>query len=242
MLGMKPVIGIPAQFSEERRDYRTKFCYIDALVLAGGIPILLPACNCPESIDLLLPSIDGILLPGGADVDPFLYGEEPRRELGLVQTRNDLFEIHFLQEARAAHKPIFCICRGIQVLNVAFGGTLYQDIPSQLPESLRHYQTPTDRKEPTHTVDIVKGSYLYEAYGEERIRVNSFHHQAIKDVAEGFTVSARSRDGLVEAIEARQEHILGVQWHPEELYQSLPEHFALFTQLVEAAREGAGFV
>ena len=214
MLANKPIIGISTPYHEESRGYRITHCYGDAVVAAGGIAVMIPAANSKEDTERLLPCLDGILIPGGPDVDPFLYGEEPARE---------------------AHKPILCVCRGIQVLNVAFGGTLYQDLPSQLPESLRHSQIPVDRREPTHTVDVEKDSYLFRAYGKETIRVNSFHHQAVKDVAPGFTVSARARDGLVEAIEICEEHILGVQWHPEEMVRRYPEHLELFRQLVRAS-------
>lgn len=235
MLANKPIIGISTPYHEESRGYRITHCYGDAVVAAGGIAVMLPAANSKEDTERLLPCLDGILIPGGPDVDPFLYGEEPKQGLGAVIPANDQFEIHLIRAAREAHKPILCVCRGIQVLNVAFGGTLYQDLPSQLPESLRHSQIPVDRREPTHTVDVEKDSYLFRAYGKETIRVNSFHHQAVKDVAPGFTVSARARDGLVEAIEICEEHILGVQWHPEEMVRRYPEHLELFRQLVRAS-------
>ena len=144
--------------------------------------------------------------------------------------------MHLLKAARAAHKPILCVCRGVQVLNVTFGGTLIQDIPSQLPEALRHMQIPVDRADPTHSVDIVKDSYLYDAFGNETVLTNSFHHQCINKVAPGFSVSAKARDGVIEAIELKEERILGVQWHPEEMVHAHPEHLGLFKRLVDAAK------
>ena len=138
MLNRKPVIGISAVLYEATRDYRITHSYAEAVAETGAIPVMLPACLPPEDVDALLPGIDGLLIPGGADVDPLLYGEEPRQGLGLTKTSNDLFEIRLLKAAREAHKPILCVCRGEQILNVAFGGTLYQDLPSQLPDSLRH--------------------------------------------------------------------------------------------------------
>ena len=235
MLVNKPVIGISAPLHPESRGYRVSHCYADAVAAAGGLPILIPAADSPEDVDSLLPSLDGILIPGGPDVDPLFYGEEPRQGLGLVIRSNDLFEMNFLRAARTAHKPILCVCRGMQVLNVTFGGTLIQDIPTQIPGALRHMQIPVDREEPTHSVDIQKNTYLYEVYGTETILTNSFHHQCIQEVAPGFSVSAKARDGVIEAIEAKEERILGVQWHPEEMVHSRPEHFGLFRQLVKAA-------
>ena len=236
MLANKPVIGISAPLHPESRGYRISHCYADAVTEAGGIALLLPAVTAPEDVELLLQNLDGVLIPGGPDVDPLFYGEEPRQGLGLVIRSNDVFEMHLLKAARAAHKPILCVCRGVQVLNVTFGGTLIQDIPSQLPEALRHMQIPVDRADPTHSVDIVKDSYLYEAFGTETVLTNSFHHQCINKVAPGFSVSAKARDGVIEAIEVKEERILGVQWHPEEMVHAHPEHLRLFKQLVDAAK------
>ena len=236
MLANKPVIGISAPLHPESRGYRISHCYADAVTEAGGIALLLPAVTAPEDVELLLQNLDGVLIPGGPDVDPLFYGEEPRQGLGLVIRSNDVFEMHLLKAARAAHKPILCVCRGVQVLNVTFGGTLIQDIPSQLPEALRHMQIPVDRADPTHSVDIVKDSYLYDAFGNETVLTNSFHHQCINKVAPGFSVSAKARDGVIEAIEVKEERILGVQWHPEEMVHAHPEHLGLFKQLVDAAK------
>ena len=236
MLANKPVIGISAPLHPESRGYRISHCYADAVTEAGGIALLLPAVTAPEDVELLLQNLDGVLIPGGPDVDPLFYGEEPRQGLGLVIRSNDVFEMHLLKAARAAHKPILCVCRGEQILNVTFGGTLIQDIPSQLPEALRHMQIPVDRADPTHSVDIVKDSYLYDAFGNETVLTNSFHHQCINKVAPGFSVSAKARDGVIEAIEVKEECILGVQWHPEEMVHAHPEHLGLFKQLVDAAK------
>lgn len=236
MLAKKPIIGISASYHPESRGYRVSHCYADAIAAVGGIPVLIPAAVSPEDAELMLPGLDGILIPGGPDVDPLFYGEEPRQGLGLVIRSNDLFEMHLLKAARAAHKPLFCVCRGVQILNITFGGTLIQDIPSQLPNTLRHMQVPVDRREPTHSVDILKNTSLYEVYGTETILTNSFHHQCIQEVAPDFTVSAKARDGVIEAIEVKEEHILGVQWHPEEMVQAYPEHLGLFRQFVKAAQ------
>lgn len=235
MLNNKPVIGISALLYEASRDYRITHSYAEVMTDAGGIPVLLPAAMPPEDAEALLPGLDGLLIPGGADVDPLLYGEEPRRELGLTKRSNDVFEIRLIRAARAAKLPILCVCRGEQVLNVAFGGTLYQDLPSQLPESFRHQQTPTDRCDATHSLDLEPGSLLASIYGCEQLRVNSFHHQAVREPAPGFAVSARARDGVVEAIEIREERILGVQWHPEAMALAHPEQRLLFRWLVTAA-------
>ncbi len=235
MISKKPLIGISVPFHSESRGYRIPHGYGDAVVAAGGIAVLLPAANTKEDTELLLPGLDGILIPGGPDVDPFFYGEEPQRGLGPVIASNDEFEIHLIRAAREAHKPILAICRGVQILNVSFGGTLYQDIPTQIPESIQHDQGLTDRKEPAHRVGICRDSCLFKAYESETARVNSFHHQAVKKVAPGFSISAKAGDGIVEAIEIPEEHILGVQWHPEEMYEMHPEHLSLFRQLVDVS-------
>lgn len=236
MLNDRPLIGVSAPYTESTRDYRSSFFYEDAITAAGGIAVLVPSANDPEAIRSLLSVLDGLVIPGGADVDPIFYGEEPVKGLGYFKTSNDEFEIDLIRTARAMHKPILCVCRGMQILNVAFGGSLYQDLPSQRPECIQHWQAPLDRVDVFHSMDIEEGSYLYEAYGKKSFRVNSFHHQAVKTVAPGFTASAHARDGIVEAIEVKEEHILGVQWHPEALYLSHPEHHCLFRQLISACR------
>lgn len=236
MLNQKPVIGISAVLYDESRDYRITRSYAEAVTESGALPLMIPSCMPQEDVEALLPELDGLFIPGGADVDPLLYGEEPRQALGLTKNANDRFEIHLLKVARRAHKPILCVCRGEQILNVAFGGTLYQDLPSQYPNALRHQQTPVGRNDPTHSIEITRPSLLFEIFGTERTVVNSFHHQAVKDLAHGFTVSARAKDGVIEAIEIPEEHILGVQWHPEAMYLVHSEHQALFRWLAEAAR------
>lgn len=235
MLADKPVIGISAPLHPESGGYRINSDYADAVVAAGGIPVLFPAALPAGDAELLLSGIDGVLIPGGPDVDPLFYGEEPLQGLGLVIRSNDAFEMHLLKSSRDAHIPILCVCRGVQVLNVTFGGTLIQDIPSQIPGSLRHMQLPVDRSEPSHSVELVKGSCLCEVYGKETILTNSFHHQCIRDVAPGFSVTARAKDGVIEAIERREEQIIGVQWHPESMFRAHPEHLGLFRQLVSFA-------
>lgn len=237
MSNHRPIIGVSAPYTDATKDYRASFYYEDAIVAAGGIAVLVPSANNSACIEELLGTLDGILIPGGADVDPFFYGEEPVRGLGLIKASNDAYEINLIRTARAMHKPILSVCRGMQILNVAFGGTLYQDLPTQRPECLSHWQAPVDRTEVYHSVDIAEGSYLFEAYGEKTVRANSFHHQAVKDVAPGFTVSARARDGIIEAIEVKEERILGVQWHPEALHISHPEHLRYFKHFVEACKK-----
>ena len=236
MLNNKPVIGISAVLYEASRDYRITHSYAEAVTEAGAVAVMIPACMPQEDVDALLYRLDGLLIPGGADVDPLLYGEEPHRCLGLTKNTNDRFEIRLLRAARLAQMPILCVCRGEQILNVAFGGTLYQDIPSQLPDALRHRQTPVDCSDATHTLELTRPSLLFEIFGSEQLAVNSFHHQAVKDLAPGFSVSARARDGIVEAIEIPEENILGVQWHPEAMYLAHSEQHALFCWLAEASR------
>jgi putative glutamine amidotransferase len=239
----KPIIGITANsfFAESgtlpgtERVY-VNYSYIHSVWRAGGIPILLPTLRSDADTAEQLARIDALILSGGGDINPLLFGEEPDVKLDFVLADRDDYEITLTQLAYQSGKPILGICRGIQVLNVAFGGNLYQDIYSQAANcSLKHSQS-ARRDFAGHTVDIVSGSLLHDILGTTSMPVNSFHHQAVKDVAAGFIVTARSRDGIIEAIEKPGESLLlGVQWHPEMLVDSYPVMLDLFKRLVKEA-------
>ena len=212
--------------------------YVRAVLAAGGIPILLlPEYSPEESIDLF-GECDALLLTGGEDVDPACYDATPHSKLGTVDRRRDANELAVVADARARDLPILAICRGIQLLNVAYGGSLIQDLPSQRPSAIEHNPaTPRDRV--AHLVTIAEGTRIGQILEAAEFSANSFHHQAIDRVGEGLLVTARAPDGVIEAVESGDplEWIVGVQWHPEELaFTTSAEDLRLFAAMVTAAR------
>lgn len=189
--------------------------YIDVLEQIGLTPVLITPAHSAASIDALVDTCCGLVLSGGEDVEPARYGEEPSPALGAVEPTRDEMELRAVSCGLRREMPILGICRGLQLLNVYFGGTLYQDLATERPGELLHEQTePWGRRSHGATVD--PDSLLHGIVGQERLRINSFHHQAIRDLAAGLRVSARADDGLVEAIEHLElPWVLGVQWHPE---------------------------
>ena len=242
---MKPIIGITCSLWAQKEKWvhqegRTfdhlKREYYQRVEACGGLPMLLPNVDRDETLDGLLTRIDGLLLSGGDDIDPACYDEPRLFEPSIIHPHRDRVEIELARRARELGRPVFGICRGIQLINVAFGGSLYQDT------SLRPGTSPHNSGQPYipvhHEVIIAKGTRLHNLAGRERVTVTSTHHQHLKRVAEGFTVSATAPDGVVEAIErvSGNEHLIAVQWHPE----SLPDEIfsrALFEDFIEAARE-----
>jgi putative glutamine amidotransferase len=188
----------------------------------------------------MLDRLDALVLSGGVDVDPALYGEPRHATVTRVVPERDAFEIALVDEALRRELPLLAICRGHQVLNVARGGTLYQDIPSQIPGA-GHHDRDSARWEYCHDVDVLPGTRLREVLGRDKVAVNSFHHQAVKDVGRGLVVSARGAgDGVVEAIEdPTRRFALGVQWHPESFWDQPRTFQALFEAVVRAARDRA---
>lgn len=231
---MAPIIGIA--MSRDEHGFRLGEEYVQAVEAAGGVAIGIPPVHDVERVLTHSAYLHGILLPGGNDVDPNLYGEEILPENGPLEPVRDRFELPLARWALAQGVPILGICRGMQVLNVAAGGTLYQDIPSQTGTRLQHRQK-APRYYATHSVDIIEGSLLARALGVTTTRVNTFHHQAVHKVAPGFVPSARATDGIVEAIE-KPDHpfALGVQWHPEAMQKEDAVQAALFSHFLSAAR------
>lgn len=219
------------------RYVRADLDYVEGVTQAGGVPLVLPPIA--GSAETLIEGIDGLLLSGGSDLHPGYYGEEPLPELDVTIPERDEFEMELLEHALARKMPIFGICRGLQVLNVVYGGTLYQDLPSQLGEGINHRQT-TPKSQPTHEIMVDKASNFAEVVASPLVKVNSYHHQAIKDLAEKFAVCARSSDGVIEAVEARDldDHwLVGVQWHAEAMRDAGAEHRSLFEAHVFASEE-----
>jgi putative glutamine amidotransferase len=229
------LIGITIGYDARRAGLMTlREDYVRSVETAGGLPVVL-APGKPADAATLLDRVSGLLLSGGSDVDPDLYGEAPHAKLGRVVRERDLFEIALCREALERDLPVLAICRGHQVLNVATGGTLIQDIPSQIPRAEDH-DPERERWEAAHDVRILPKTRLHSILGMDTVAVNSFHHQAIKALGEGLVVSATAvDDGVIEGIEMpRRRFVVGVQWHPEGFWNRRDGFHSLFDALVGA--------
>ncbi len=217
--------------------YRVSSDYSIAVEATGGTPILLPLRS--QSIPSLIDMVDGFLFSGGADLDPSLYGDESvHPETYGVDDERDSFELELMRAAIAADKPVLCICRGIQVLNVAYGGSLVQHIPDDIADPLTHRQfhanIPADQ--PSHTVAVASGSLLESVYGVSTLQVNSLHHQAVSEAGDGLGVDGVAPDGVIEAMSLPDAaFVLGVQWHPEMMQSADPLQLKPFEALTRAA-------
>ncbi len=210
--------------------------YLRSLEGAGAVPMALPArpaCDAGRVLD----GLDGLLLSGGADVDPALYGQDPHPALRRIERERDEFELALVREALRRDRPVLAICRGQQVLNVAMGGTLHQDIPSEWELAAAH-DAPGERWDRSHEIEVLAQSRLRAILGRDRVGVNSMHHQAVDRLGDGLTVAARSPvDGVVEALEApAARFVLAVQWHPESFWNQPDSFQCLFNAHAEACR------
>ncbi len=233
---MKPVIGITA-FVEDDLSTHLNAAYSKSIIAAGGIPLIIPL-GVEEDAAQILALTDGLLLSGGYDVHPFLFGAEPSPKLGKIHPARDTVELALIEAAFIRKMPIFGICRGIQILNVALGGTLYQDIDSDhfSTKLLKHAQQ-SGRDVATHYVQIIADNLLATILEQEKVAVNSFHHQAVNVLAEKLKVAAKSSDGIIEAVVHEDlPFCLAVQWHPEEMAIAGEENAKkLFSAFVEAS-------
>lgn len=231
----RPRIGITIDADDAEGSYRLPRAYPDAVLSAGGLPLLLPQGDAAAT-GAWLSLCDGIVIAGGAfDIAPERYGEKRRPGLGPVNEGRTGFEWALCQSALAAGLPLLGVCGGMQLLNVVRGGTLHQDLRSEL--GLSHEQPPP-KDAPSHEVEIVSGTLLAGLVGPEPLRANSTHHQAVDRPGAGVLVSARACDGVVEAIELPEHSFaLGVQWHPEAVARHEPRHAAIYRGLVAAARD-----
>jgi len=210
--------------------------YSSAVHHCGGAPILIPTVQNHDSLQSICERLDGLILTGGPDVDPHFYGEEPLPRLGEVDEAIDLTELSVVKIALQQDLPVLGICRGIQVLNVSEGGTLYQDIPSQVKESINHLQK-KDKRVNAHHVRIDGNTLLHSIFKRKKIRVNSRHHQAIKDLAPSLIATAWAQDGLIEAVEnSSKSFAIGVQWHPEGTWEKDPFSKKLFHSFIRASK------
>ncbi|MGN7476683.1 gamma-glutamyl-gamma-aminobutyrate hydrolase family protein [Solibacillus silvestris] len=210
---MKPIIGLTMYDFDKKLDINN--AYLTSIEQAGGIPVCIPNAT-KENAEALLNIIDGLVLIGGADIDPLLFGEEPHRHIGSVVRKRDDSDILLMNEAYNRQMPILGICRGQQIMNVALGGTIIQDIPSQMENALLHKQS-SKRAELAHTVEVATPKFK-TIFGEDSFRVNTFHHQSVGQLGKGLVVSAIAKDGIIEGIEHESHpYCVAVQWHPEEL-------------------------
>lgn len=241
---MKPRIGITSNylfdnakgFEGSKRIYVNQD-YVDCVRKAGGIPVILAISDTHDEINAQLETIDGLIVMGGYDVSPYFYNEDPLPECGYTNQEVDYYYLNIITRAAARNIPVFGICKGIQSMNVAFGGTLYQDIETQIPNAIKHVQN-TQRYYPSHAILVEKDSFLYDITGSETL-VNSYHHQAVKDVASGFKVTAKAKDGVVEMIEYEGDRFLkAVQFHPEMMGSSdHQEMLDIFRKFIDACQK-----
>lgn len=212
--------------------------YVDSVIQNGGIPYIIPFNEDPAVTAEQISNVDGLILSGGHDIDPRLYGEESQQKIGMIWPERDQFDMRLLTGAEESHLPILGICRGAQLINVVHGGSLYQDLSYREEQTLKHNQghTPTLA---TQTADLSTGSYLARLFDKREIAVNSFHHQLIKNLGKGLTIAAQAKDGVVEAFENEDASIIGVQWHPEMLHRNVKMMNKLFADLIrKAMKEG----
>jgi putative glutamine amidotransferase len=236
----EPLIGITSGY----RNIEVKYLhsclvrkYTQAIINAGGIPVILPA-NLPTSrIATLLPKLDGILFSGGDDINPQLYGEDQLPETKKTLNERDEIESVLLKSCLEQGTPVFGICRGLQIINVVLGGSLYQHIQAQHPGVIQHDRHDELREKRHHSVSVTPGSHLARLTGKTTLKVNTLHHQGIRNLAKGLDIGAKcSEDGLIEAVEkSDQRFFLAVQWHPEELTEYL-EQRNLFEGFVKACQ------
>jgi putative glutamine amidotransferase len=242
----RPVIGIAMQSLEAVPGERPPCWimgqrYVRVLVNEGAVPWLIPLLDDEETLRRIYDQLDGVFLTGGVDVDPANYGESKLELCGQTDPPRDWTEMRLVRWALADHKPVLGVCRGIQVINVAAGGTLFQDVMGQRPHAIKHDYFPSpgghQRHDLVHGILVTEDSHLAQIMGTANVQVNSMHHQGIKDLAPGLVPSAVAPDGLIEGVErSNGQFFIGVQWHPEELTETSPPMRRLFRAFLDAAR------
>ena len=234
----KPLILIPTPIQDkDKLRFTMRATYVNSVIAAGGVPLCIPTALDEQALRAVYDTCEGVLLTGGDDVDPAAFGEEAHEKTAGIDLQRDEAEFLLTRWAAQDDKPTLAICRGIQAMNVALGGSLIQDIPSQWKNPQTHdgnYYGPS-RDDIHHTVCVEPGTKLAEVLGAGDVGTNSFHHQSLKRVADGLVVTARSKDGIVEAVEMPDKRFfVGVQWHPEEMAATHANMMRLFTQFVAA--------
>lgn len=241
---MKPVIGISGSFlinsGSNFVGYKRSYVnddYIKSVINSGGIPLILPFNENVEATVEMVKVVDAVILSGGHDVDPIHYGEEPLLKLGLTSPERDEFDMALYKEAIRLKKPVMGICRGFQIINVINGGSLYQDLSYANFVKINHDQRDGSNRL-THSINVEDGMFLKNVK-DNKYRVNSFHHQILKDVAKDFVVSGKSEDGVVEAIQKinDDEFVIGFQWHPEMLSEYDENAKYIFDEFIKVVKD-----
>ena len=228
-----PIIGVSANINSGKLEINDQ--YFNALTVSGAIPFLLPYTDDESITEAACSLCDGFLLSGGVDIDPAYYGEERLHECGETIPARDKGEMALLKHILASGKPIMAICRGAQILNVALGGTLWQDISTQYETAITHRMPPGT--EVAHNVNVIKGTPLYDIIGYERFDINTIHHQAVKTLGAGLVASAVADDGIIEAYYHEGErYIRAYQWHPERIYPISKESAPIFADFINACK------
>ena len=229
-----PIIAILAQIDDEKNT-KLASAYTEAIEGCGGVPLIFPYTENEDTVDALVKLCDGFLFSGGTDIDPSAYGEQRSPSCNVSEVYRDRLELAVFRKAFAAGKPIMGICRGIQLINVALGGTLYQDIPSEYETNLVHRQTEA-KNMPSHSAFAEAGAPLEVLVRKTRITANSFHHQALKNLGKGLGVMAVAEDGIIEAVyHTEHPYLRAYQWHPERLWKTDADNKILFEDFIKAA-------
>jgi len=233
---MRPVIGLVPLYDDEKDSYWMLPGYMKVLEECGAFPIMLPLTSDKDELEEGLELCDGILFTGGHDVDPKVYGEEAKPECGVSCALRDSMEGYLLDRCIEDNKPFLGICRGIQFINAHLGGSLYQDLPTEYDSKVEHHMSPP-YDIAIHKVKVLDGTLLAKILGAGEIGVNSYHHQAVKSLADGLTKMAVSEDGLIEAVEVKnQTFAVGIQWHPEFSYKKNENSKKLIMAFVNACK------
>lgn len=237
----KPCIGITVDYEYEKKCLKLNSEYLEAIQDAGGIPVIFPICP-DEDILYYINKVDGVLLTGGDDIDGRYFGEPTYRYAGKIIPERDKLEISIAKKCHEKNIPVLGICRGMQVMSIAMGGSIYQDIERQYDKRpfIKHKQE-APRCYGSHKVEIIPSSKLSSIIKNDLLYVNSFHHQGVRSVGDGIIVSARSEDELIEGIESQNHpYYIGVQWHPEHMYKKNVEEKRLFQNLIIEGKKYRG--
>lgn len=233
---MQPIIGITAGYSNSEEKHFLTDYYIQVIENLGGVPVILPSVEI-SMVEAIYEQVDGVIFSGGGDIDPGYFGQSPLRGIKEITPNRDRFELYLAKKALNGSKPVLGICRGMQILNIAAGGNLHQDIRG-ITNQEHDQQAP--KWVPYHEVQLAENTMLLEIIGKKKIKVNSFHHQAVKDLGQGFVKAAWSEDNITEAIvnTGKNKLIIGVQWHPECSWDKDKNSRALFEFLIYTAAKG----
>lgn len=231
------LIGIMPLYDKEKESYWMLPNYMNGIIAGGGIPIMLPLTKDTLILDYFIDLCDGFLLTGGQDVNPNLYNEDIKKYCGEINDDRDFMDSYVLKEAIRLDKAVLGICRGIQIMNATFGGSLYQDLPKEHKSIINHHMDkPYDKH--AHYVNIDKNTTLYKIVNTTRLSVNSYHHQAIKNLAKCYRSMAFSDDLICEAIEMKdKKFVVGIQWHPEFSYMTHKDSLEIFKYFISKSKE-----